>query len=177
MPQAKTKLLPGGKDYGLLKMRGRKPQNFLFQRQNHLYQPGWHNSDQWNTCGQLGTLSEYCSNKASTACSHQSPEEISGTGNTMLYQLSLDQNDTKMLKRNYIKEKKKEEKQLEFSFSEMLQNLFPLWESTKRCRSRRGERENGESTGTTLCKEAFWRWGCRTGSAELDEARAGNFQR
>lgn len=44
----------------------------------------------------------------------------------MLYQLSLDQNDTKMLKRNYIKEKKKEEKQLEFSFSEMLQNLFPL---------------------------------------------------
>lgn len=28
----------------------------------------------------------------------------------MLYQLSLDQNDTKMLKRNYIKEKKKKKK-------------------------------------------------------------------
>lgn len=37
-----------------------------------------------------------------------------------------------------------------------------------------GGREYGERAGTTLCKEAFWRWGCRTGGiAELDEARAG----
>lgn len=106
-------------------MRGRKPQNFLFQRQNHLYQPGWHNSDQWNTCGQLGTLSEYCSNKASTACSHQSPEEISGTGNTMLYQLSLDQNDTKMLKRNYIKEKKKKKNSWSFHFQKCYRICSP----------------------------------------------------
>lgn len=61
-----------------------------------------------------------------------------------------------------------------FSFSDILQACSP----SDGCRdvlshAGAGEGECGERAGTTLCKEAFWRWGCRTGEmAEPREARA-----
>lgn len=94
-------------------------------------------------------------------------------------QLSHGEEDTKILKRNYIEKKKKRRKKTSWSFRFQIcyRICSPSEKILRDVEAGEGEREYGEGTGTTLCKKAFCRWGCRTGSGELDEVRAGNFQR
>lgn len=76
-------------------------------------------------------------------------------------QLSLGQDDTKMLKRNYIKKKKKNS--WSFRFQIHCRICSPSEKVLRDVGAGEGEREYGESTGITLCKELFCRWSAELG--------------